>query len=226
MTVVVFGHEKGGVGKTSLALNFTVMAAEAGVDVVLLDTDRQQSSLNWLGLRVQSPDLPAISILSNSADPLREVDSLSKRYQLVVCDIGAQSYKALVECALLADMYVIPTGTSDMDLTPAEDLLTLLNRLKPVVPGQKINARCVITKAPGHPGSQEVQRTRERLAAGGHSVFDTVITHRSSWRSMANTGRAIQELKGKAKDDKARSEMEAFYAEIVEALANQSQERV
>lgn len=217
MTVVVFGHEKGGVGKTSLALNFAVLAAESGADVVVLDTDRQQSSVNWLSYRVDTPELPAISVLSNPVDPLREIESLANRYELVVVDIGAQNYKALVHCAMLADLYIIPTGTSDMDLTPAEELLNLLYRLRQV--DKPINAHCVLTKAPVGANSQEVLRTRERLESGGHKVFDTVIGARSSWRSMANTGRAIHELKGKSKDDKAAAEVRAFYEEALKKIS-------
>lgn len=218
MTVVVFGHEKGGVGKSSIALNFTVLAAEAGVDVVLLDTDRQQSAVSWLELRMQNPDIKPIPILSNHVNPLQELESLSARYELVVCDIGAQSYKALIDCGKVADLYIIPIGTSDLDITPAEELLRVLRKV-PRPAGDAVNAWCVINRAPSTANSQEVIRTRERLEEQGHKVMKTTLSYRSAWRNMANSGRAIHELKGKSRDDKARSEVQALFDEVV-ALVN------
>lgn len=224
MTVVVFGHEKGGVGKTSLALNFTVVAAQAGVDVVLLDTDRQQSAANWLNLRVQNPELSKISILSNTSNPIYELNSLAARYELVVCDIGALSYKALVECGVVADLYIIPTGTSDLDLTPAESLVSVLRRLP--TPGKSsVDVRCLITKAQNNPKSTEIQKTRERLSANDIPVLDTVIATRSAWRSMANTGKALHELKGKARDEKAVEEVQALYNEVIRILSAREEQR-
>ncbi len=224
MTVVVFGHEKGGVGKTSLALNFTALAAENGVDVVLLDTDRQQSAANWLGLRMSSPELRKISILSNTSDPIHELNSLAARYELVVCDIGALSYKALVECGLLADLYIIPTGTSDLDLTPAESLVSVIRKLP--TPGRSsVDVRCLVTKAPSNPKSTEVLKTRERLGASDIPVLDTVIAARSAWRSMANTGKALHELKGKARDEKAVEEVQALYNEVIRILSAKEEQR-
>lgn len=224
MTVVVFGHEKGGVGKTSLALSFTVVAAQAGVDVVLLDTDRQQSAANWLNLRVQNPELSKISILSNTSNPIYELNSLAARYELVVCDIGALSYKALVECGVVADLYIIPTGTSDLDLTPAESLVSVLRKLP--TPGKSsVDVRCLITKAPNTPKSTEIQKTRERLNANDIPVLDTVIATRSAWRSMANTGKALHELKGKSRDEKAVEEVQSLYNEVISILSGQEEQR-
>lgn len=218
MTVVVFGAEKGGVGKTSLSLGFTTLAAGAGADVVLLDTDRQKTASNWLELRMEDSSLPPVSVLANSADPLRQIESLSRRYDLVVVDIGAQNYKALVECAVLADMYLIPTSTSALDLDTTEDLYGLLRKVRPQVKKQPAAIWTVLTKVPVHPSSREVARTKERLGEHDIPVFEAVLPARSAWRSMANTGRALHELTGKDRDEKACTEMQAFYAEVIQNL--------
>jgi chromosome partitioning protein len=217
MTVVVFGAEKGGVGKTSLALNFTVLAAKSKVDVVLLDTDRQKTASNWLALRTEDSALTKVSVLANSADPLREMSSLSTRYELVVVDIGAQNYRSLIECAILADIYIIPTSTSALDLDVAEDLYTLLQRTKAT--RNHVPAHLVVTKAPPHPQSREVSRTITRLKQADISVLKTVVPLRSAWRSMANTGKALHELTGKDFDERASSEMLAVYQEMVKTLS-------
>lgn len=218
MTVVVLGAEKGGVGKTSLALNFTVLAAESGADVVLLDTDRQKTASNWLALRTEEEALPPVSVLANSADPLHEIASLSRRYELVVVDIGAQNYRALVECGMLADVYIVPTSTSALDLDTTEDLFQLLQRLKPRNRKHKVDACVALCKVPPHPQSREVARTRDRLAEAGVPVLQTALPQRSAWRSMANTGRALHELPGQHQDLRATQEMRALFDEVVTRL--------
>lgn len=218
MTVVVFGAEKGGVGKTSLSLSFTTLAASEGADVVLLDTDRQKTASNWLALRMEDEGLPAVSVLANSADPLRQIESLSRRYDLVVVDIGAQNYKALVECAMLADLYIVPTSTSALDLDTTEDLYALLKKVRPPVKRRPTAIWTVLTKVPVHPTSREVFRTKERLVEQEIPVMNSVLPLRSAWRSMANTGRALHELTGRDRDDKASAEMQAFYAEVIDNL--------
>ncbi len=219
MTVVVFGAEKGGVGKTSLALNFTVLASDAGVDVVLLDTDRQKTASNWLALRTEDEALSSVSVLSNSADPLHEIASLSRRYQLVVVDIGAQNYRALVECAVLADMYIVPSSTSALDLDTTEDLFHLLRKVRPRQRAKNVSTVVALSKVPSHPASREVHRTRERLAEQEIDVLQAALPLRSAWRSMANTGRALHELRGRDQDERAAAEMKAVYDEVVARLS-------
>ena len=45
--IILFGGEKGGTGKTTLAVNLAAMRARAGYDVLLVDADRQESAAAW-----------------------------------------------------------------------------------------------------------------------------------------------------------------------------------
>lgn len=223
MTVVVFAAEKGGVGKTSLALNFTVLAAKSRADVVLLDTDRQKTASNWLALRTEDSSLTKVSVLANSADPLREIESLSQRYDLVVVDIGAQNYKAMVECSMLADIYVLPTSTSALELDTTEDFFALLEKTKSRKSQTPVYV--VLSRVPTHPQSRELARTVSRLDEAQIPYLKAPLPYRSAWRSMANTGRALHELSGRDYDERAANEMRAVYNEILKHLAKASKQR-
>lgn len=54
MPVIVVANPKGGVGKSTLAINVAGCLARAGHRVMLGDVDRQQSSRQWLQLRPAS----------------------------------------------------------------------------------------------------------------------------------------------------------------------------
>lgn len=213
MSVIVVGAEKGGVGKTSISLSLAHQAAQAGVDVVVLDTDRQKSASHWAEVRSQTKNVVPLSVLAHSADPLREIASLAKRYDLVVVDIGAQNYKVLLECALLADVYLVPSSTSGLDLDSTEEFYQLLQKVRGTkAPGV---LRVLLNKAPPRPGSSEVARTRQRLAEAGVETLESVLSQRSAWRSLANTGLALEELPKRHSDERAQQEVREVYHEVV-----------
>ena len=58
MPIIVVANPKGGVGKSTIATNLAGALAKRGVAVMLGDTDVQQSTRHWLGLR--DPSLPTI----------------------------------------------------------------------------------------------------------------------------------------------------------------------
>ena len=61
MSIVLFGGEKGGSGKTALATNMAAMLALAGKDVLLLDTDRQGTASFWATVREETDVEPRIA---------------------------------------------------------------------------------------------------------------------------------------------------------------------
>ncbi len=46
--IVLVGGEKGGTGKTTLAINLAALRAIRGRDVLLVDTDPQGSASGWV----------------------------------------------------------------------------------------------------------------------------------------------------------------------------------
>jgi len=60
MSIVLFGGEKGGTGKTTLATNMAAMLALKGRDVLLLDTDRQGTASFWATIREDTEIEPRI----------------------------------------------------------------------------------------------------------------------------------------------------------------------
>ena len=54
---IAFANQKGGVGKTTSAVNIAACAAEQGRHVVLIDLDPQASATRWLGASTDAGDL-------------------------------------------------------------------------------------------------------------------------------------------------------------------------
>ena len=65
--IVLVGGEKGGVGKTTLAVNLAAMRARAGHDVLLVDADKQASANLWANIRDQERSIHPSAVCRNAA---------------------------------------------------------------------------------------------------------------------------------------------------------------
>jgi chromosome partitioning protein len=65
--VIAVTNQKGGVGKTTTAVNLAACLAEADFDVLLLDMDPQANASAGLGIRAEDPRLTSYGILGGAA---------------------------------------------------------------------------------------------------------------------------------------------------------------
>lgn len=216
--VIVTGAEKGGVAKTRLATNIAAMAAAEGVDVVLLDTDKQGSAMSWVRIRNEEGVEPVIPVMALPASPAREVAGLAGKFALVIVDIGAQNYRTMLECALLADLVLVPCGADQQEIESTLNVFQALESLDVRHINGKIPAHAVLTRVqPGKDGkdARSTSDLRGVLQDEGISVFQSTLPMREAWKASGKTGRGVHELRGKDRSEKAVEELRAFYKEII-----------
>jgi chromosome partitioning protein len=68
VTVTVVANQKGGVGKTTTAINVAVLLARAGRRVLAVDTDPQFSLTRQLGIEARSLGVNLVDVLAGRAD--------------------------------------------------------------------------------------------------------------------------------------------------------------
>ena len=112
--MLAFVSQKGGSGKTTLAVAVAVAAARAGDKVAVIDLDPQRSALTW-GRR-RGGD--ALDVMTGHPPRLRQgIESArSGGADVVVVDTGPREGGGAAEAARLADLVLIPCRPTAVDL--------------------------------------------------------------------------------------------------------------
>lgn len=213
--ILVVGAEKGGVGKSLMATNIAVLAANADAKVCLLDTDQQGTASAWSRIRNENGIHPAISVLACPTNPKNELASLSAAYDLIVVDIGAQNYLTMQNTASVADMILIPCGPDQYEVESTLQVIQVLKSMDSKHKNGKVPGYIVLNNLPTNTRSVEAAELRATFTEDDYPVFTAGLCHRSSWRNSRRSGLAIHELTGKSRDLKASNEMLEIYNEIV-----------
>ena len=121
-------NQKGGVGKTTIAVNLASCFSHAGRSVLLVDADPQGSALAWSGVRVAEPAFAVVGMAKPTLH--RELPTLAKNYDVVVID-GAPRVNELARAAILAsDLVLIPVQPSPYDVWAAADTVQLIREAR------------------------------------------------------------------------------------------------
>lgn len=117
-------NQKGGTGKTTLAVNMAREYTKRGLKTLLVDSDSQGSALRWH--EESGGDLIDLTCLPvNTLD--KDVVKFKDRYERIIID-GVPRVSPLTVCAIkAADLVLIPVQPSPYDIWATEDLVRLIH---------------------------------------------------------------------------------------------------
>jgi len=210
--IVLFGGEKGGSGKTTLATNVAAIRTIKIEDLLLVDTDRQSTASFWCGMREDNNVSPRVASIQKYDKTLRsEVKELQKKYKDIIIDAGGRDSPELRSALLVADIAIFPLRPSQFDLWTMSRLSALVESALDI--NEKLKSFVVINQASPNPAVKEVEEAREFISEFKHiSLFSSIICERISYRRAAMEGKSVVEYK--PEDTKAIEEISNLYNEI------------
>jgi len=193
--------QKGGAGKTTIAVHLAVQAAKEGKSVIVLDLDPQASAMSWKDVRAE--DTPEVT----SIQPARLnviLNSLKKaNADFVILDTAPHSENAALLAAQAADVILAPCRPAFLDLKAIESTANLMK-----LAGKKGIAllNCVPSR-----GAAAADESTAVLTQFGFEVAPVQLGNRAAYIHSLAAGLTAQEYEP---NGKATDEIKALYSYI------------
>lgn len=197
MKTIAIISQKGGAGKTTIAIHLAVAAEKQGLNAALFDLDPQASASSWSDKR--SNPSPAVVSAQAARLPNLLEQAASQAADLVIIDSAPNADAASLAAARAADLILIPCRPAAFDLNAIGTTLNLA-----AVAGKP--AFVVLNAVP--PVGRVGEEARFALEQGGVQVAGAVLHHLVAFSHSVNDGRTAQELDPRSK---AASEIGALF---------------
>jgi len=204
--VISILNQKGGAGKTTLAVHLATALARGGKRVLLLDADPQGSALDWAAARHGKPLFPVVGLPKSSIH--KELPSLSLNYDIVVIDGPPRVYDVARSAIMASDLVLIPVQPSPYDVWAAKEIVDLLTEAaiyKPRIRSAFVVNRKIVNTAIG-------RDVADALSDYAIPVLQSAVCQRVAFAESAAQGLTVFELDD---DMPASQEIDALADEVV-----------
>lgn len=213
--IVTVGNTKGGVGKTTLAMNLAIARALAGRDVWLIDGDRQGTAQTAITIRAETGRQPLIACAqyADGATLRAQIQKVGSKFEDIVIDAGGRDSTALRAALVLSDVLVVPYAPRSLDVWALADICNLIDEARAVRDG--LRAVAVLNNADAV--GQDNQEAIEALA--DFPQLEYLATPIGRRKAVANgAGQGLSVLEMNPKDPKACEEITALFNAVFSSI--------
>lgn len=229
--IIGFVQQKGGVGKSTAAINLAVEAALRGHKTLLIDADPQRTARTWYRVSERAGvGLANLGVQAMNGELLDRAPALAQDHDLVLIDTAghlmslSDGQSPVRATMMVADLLVLPCGPAaedawslfgvdlaeddqaQADQTPATaDLVLQAQQLRPMLQARVLLTRRALRTRLG-------DQARETLAQGGIPLLKSELRQRILYQQSKGQGAGITQL---APTDPAAEEVRQLLRELL-----------
>ena len=207
MPVIALVGNKGGAGKTTLAVNMAAGLA-CYAETAIIDADPQGSSVHWYANSDQARVTPVYQAESGLLD---QIENLKDQYDYVIADCPPSVHAPQTDAILkMADVALVPVQPSTVDLWATVHIEHAVAEAKEINP--TLRALLVVNQLEVR--STLSQLIRDALSEIAVPVANAAVRKRAVYKASALEGRTVFDM-GKRGEEAAR-ELDQLIKEVIQ----------
>ena len=202
--IISFVNQKGGVGKTTSAINFAASLKRRNFKIGFIDADPQGSATQWHAVEGNK----AFEVMHRPQPiPGDELKELAQDYDYLVIDAPPANSDITKSILAVTDLSIIPLSPSSLDIWSCKGTLEMVDAAREQNPD--LDARLLINRK--IPGTRLGREARDSLAVFNMDVLDTELCQRVAYIEAMTSGVSVMQYEP---DSKAANEVESLCDEI------------
>lgn len=209
--VYTIGGIKGGSGKTTLAVSLTVLLANSGKNVLLVDADRQGTATDFAQWRTENlGDAGYTSIQLADMAVRNQVMKLKTNYDDVIIDAGGRDTASQRAALAVSDVFIAPFAPKSFDIWTLEQVCQLVEEMEIANPNLKSFA--LLNKVDYN--EKDTQEAKDYInEQKAVRALENTLHERKVFANAAASGLAVTEFR--PKNAKAIAELDRVFQEIL-----------
>jgi chromosome partitioning protein len=203
--IISLVNQKGGVGKTTIAVNLASCLSNMGYQTMVIDGDPQGSVLQWQSIENnRSFEVMHYPVPFTKADLL----PLIKKYAVLVIDAPPAMGEITRSILALADLAIVPIGPSPLDIWSSKETITLIKEIEKK--NRRLRGMLLICRKIAR--TRVGREAREAMEGYETEVFKTEISQRIAYVEAMISGYSVLEY---APTSEAAAEIRNLGREII-----------
>ncbi len=202
--IISFVNQKGGVGKTTTAINLAASLKRRNNTLLFIDADPQGSAMQWHAVENNN----AFEIVHHPEPVIKsDIREFSRSYDYLLIDAPPAIGDITKSILSVTEIAIIPVSPSSLDIWSCKGTLDLIEEIRPENPD--IEVQLLINRK--IPGTRVGREARASLDVFNTDVLQTELCQRVAYINAMTSGVSVMQY---APNCKAADEIENLCDEI------------